>query len=811
MFAGLDVDVTDAAPGALPGPRRARRAGVRRRRRRATARAKYGWTDVARFAALGIPAVNYGPGDPNLAHTREEHVAAAQVAAMRRGPAPFPGLTFRATRQRDDPCRPLHGTSRRPASGPTRRSAARSCCAASSRSSSSTTDQRLLDSPRPDRLGAHRPWRVLRIQAEFVEGFGTARRAARGGQRVRLGAHAARPPRVRARAASSARALARAGFAVITGGGPGTMEAVNRGCQEAGGLSVGLGIELPFEQGLNDWVDLGINFRYFFARKTMFVKYAQAFVCLPGGFGTLDELFEALTLVQTKKVTRFPVVLLGTDYWGGLSTGSSARVLPSGKIGEADMKLLYLTDEVDDAVKVVARGLPRRWEEARLHDAARRATVCVYCASADGIAPHYLDLAREVGAAIAAPRLGAGLRRRPGVDDGRGRARRPRRRRPHHRGHPASRWWTREWADDDSDELLVVETMRERKAQMEARADAFLALPGGHRHARGALRGLDVGVARPARQAGGRARPRRPLRRAAGLAARPGRPGFLRDPALARLTVAARRRRRARRLRAQRHGALTGASPHSDLTPRTPRMRAPDADTDVQVGRRRRWAQPCFALAVRRAPAADRSTCTPRQRRRPDRRRPRSAMRPVTEQWFADRTFQYPDWTPEQLVAAKGGRRVSVVLPALDEEATVGAIVAAIRPADLRRHPAGRRAGRRRLRLHRPHDRGGRRGGCPGGAPRRRRCRTCAPLPGKGEVLWRSLAATSGDIIVFLDSDLVDFDPAFVPALLGPLLTRARRRRWSRASTGGRCGWRRRTRSRSSTAAAGSPSCSPAR
>ena len=113
-------------------------------------------------------------------------------------------------------------------------------------------------------------------------------------------------------------ALARDNFAVITGGGPGAMEAVNRGCQEAGGLSVGLGIELPFEQGLNEWVDLGINFRYFFARKTMFVKYSQAFVCLPGGFGTLDELFEALTLVQTKKVTKFPVVLLGTEYWGGL-------------------------------------------------------------------------------------------------------------------------------------------------------------------------------------------------------------------------------------------------------------------------------------------------------------------------------------------------------------------------------------------------------------------------------------------------------------------------------------------------------------
>ena len=113
-------------------------------------------------------------------------------------------------------------------------------------------------------------------------------------------------------------ALAEAGYAVITGGGPGTMEAANKGACEAGGMSVGLGIELPFEQGLNPWVDIGINFRYFFARKTMFVKYAQGFVVLPGGFGTFDELFEALVLVQTRKVTSFPIVLMGTDYWGGL-------------------------------------------------------------------------------------------------------------------------------------------------------------------------------------------------------------------------------------------------------------------------------------------------------------------------------------------------------------------------------------------------------------------------------------------------------------------------------------------------------------
>jgi hypothetical protein len=148
-------------------------------------------------------------------------------------------------------------------------------------------------------------------------------------------------------------ALAKAGYAVITGGGPGTMEAVNRGAAEAGGQSVGLGIELPFEQGLNPWVDLGVNFRYFFVRKTMFMKYAQAIICLPGGFGTLDELFESLTLVQTKKVTKFPVVLFGKSYWQGLYDWLREQVLAGGKLSEKDLGLLHLTDDIDDAVRVV--------------------------------------------------------------------------------------------------------------------------------------------------------------------------------------------------------------------------------------------------------------------------------------------------------------------------------------------------------------------------------------------------------------------------------------------------------------------------
>ncbi|GAA4559963.1 TIGR00730 family Rossman fold protein [Pseudonocardia xishanensis] len=225
-----------------------------------------------------------------------------------------------------------------------------------------TTDQRLLDSRGPSDWVHTDPWRVMRIQAEFVEGFGMLA----GLPRAVTVFGSARTPRDHPEYAlgrALGTSLAESGYAVITGGGPGAMEAVNKGAQEAGGLSVGLGIELPFEQGLNDWVDLGINFRYFFVRKTMFVKYSQAFVCLPGGFGTFDELFEALCLVQTKKVTKFPVVLLGTEYWQGLYDWIAGPVLKSGKISEKDLDLLHLTDDVDDAVAVVHAAY-RAWEEA---------------------------------------------------------------------------------------------------------------------------------------------------------------------------------------------------------------------------------------------------------------------------------------------------------------------------------------------------------------------------------------------------------------------------------------------------------------
>ena len=141
------------------------------------------------------------------------------------------------------------------------------------------------------------------------------------------------------------RGLATAGWTVITGGGPGAMEAANKGAFDAGGRSIGLGIELPFEQSLNSYIDQGINFRYFFVRKTMFLKYSQGFVVLPGGFGTMDELFEALTLVQTHKVTSFPVVLVGRAFWGGLVDWIRDTMIPAGKIAPGDLDLIHLVDD----------------------------------------------------------------------------------------------------------------------------------------------------------------------------------------------------------------------------------------------------------------------------------------------------------------------------------------------------------------------------------------------------------------------------------------------------------------------------------
>ncbi|MBM7507274.1 TIGR00730 family Rossman fold protein [Nocardioides sp. 31GB23] len=216
-----------------------------------------------------------------------------------------------------------------------------------------TTDQRLLDSAGGAEWVHTDPWRVLRIQAEFVEGFGAL---AELGPAIAVFGSARTPSDHPSYAQGErlGRLLVEAGYAVVTGGGPGAMEAANKGACDAGGTSVGLGIELPFEAGLNEWVDVGINFRYFFVRKTMFVKYSQGFVVLPGGVGTLDELFEAITLVQTKKVTRFPIVLVGVDYWSGLLDWMRDTVLADGKISAADLDLIHLTDDVEEAVRHVA-------------------------------------------------------------------------------------------------------------------------------------------------------------------------------------------------------------------------------------------------------------------------------------------------------------------------------------------------------------------------------------------------------------------------------------------------------------------------
>src|SRR5579864_4011801 len=215
-----------------------------------------------------------------------------------------------------------------------------------------TTDQRLLD-----RRGAadwvHTdPWRVLRIQAEFVEGFGLL---AELGPAVSIfgSARTSRGSLEYQTAEQIAYGLVKAGYAVITGGGPGIMEAANKGAMDGGGVSVGLGIELPTEMGLNEYVEVGLEFRYFFVRKTVFVKYSQAFVVLPGGFGTMDELFEALTLVQTGKITKFPIVLVGREYWSGLLTWIHGTLLAQGKISAADPELFRIADDPAEVVRII--------------------------------------------------------------------------------------------------------------------------------------------------------------------------------------------------------------------------------------------------------------------------------------------------------------------------------------------------------------------------------------------------------------------------------------------------------------------------
>jgi uncharacterized protein (TIGR00730 family) len=219
-------------------------------------------------------------------------------------------------------------------------------------------DRILLERSAIEELSHHAdPWRVLRILSEFVEGFDALNEV--GPAVTVFGSARTRKTDPYYKAGEQlGRALAQRGFAVITGGGPGLMEAVNKGCHDAGGLSVGCNIELPHEQSLNPYVDLGVEFRYFFVRKNMFVKYARGFVIFPGGFGTLDELFESLTLAQTGKIEHFPIVLYGTTYWRGLLEWLKEHVLGIGAIAPEDLQLMTLTDDPDEAAEMATRPLP---------------------------------------------------------------------------------------------------------------------------------------------------------------------------------------------------------------------------------------------------------------------------------------------------------------------------------------------------------------------------------------------------------------------------------------------------------------------
>jgi uncharacterized protein (TIGR00730 family) len=229
-----------------------------------------------------------------------------------------------------------------------------------------TEDERLLQVPPQERRAfVHTdPWRVLRIMGEFVEGFDTLSDV-RNAVSIFGSARTKADDPYYEKAVETARLLARLGVPIITGGGPGIMEAANRGAQEGNGLSIGCNIELPFEQGTNPYVERSINFRYFFVRKTMFVKYSTAFIVFPGGFGTMDELFEALTLIQTGKVTMFPVVLFGRDYWQGMIQWLEDRVVGEGKVDAKDLELLHVTDHPAEAVGWVLKARELREQSRR--------------------------------------------------------------------------------------------------------------------------------------------------------------------------------------------------------------------------------------------------------------------------------------------------------------------------------------------------------------------------------------------------------------------------------------------------------------
>jgi uncharacterized protein (TIGR00730 family) len=233
-----------------------------------------------------------------------------------------------------------------------------------------TEDEKLLAPPstEPIPFTDTDPWRVMRIMSEFVEGFDAL---AKLGPAVTIfGSARTKPDHPHYQAAREvARSLGQSGLNIITGGGPGVMEAANRGAQEAAVQSIGLNIELPFEQHINPYVDLSIDFRYFFVRKTMLVKYAQGFVIFPGGFGTMDELFESLTLIQTGKVQNFPVLLFDSAYWRGLLAWISDTMLDGGKIAAADLDLVIVTDSPAEVCDVIVAAMRNRARAAQEEDA----------------------------------------------------------------------------------------------------------------------------------------------------------------------------------------------------------------------------------------------------------------------------------------------------------------------------------------------------------------------------------------------------------------------------------------------------------
>ena len=216
-----------------------------------------------------------------------------------------------------------------------------------------TQDEQLLQTPKQDEFTHTDTWRVFRIMGEFVEGFDELATITRG---VSIfGSARIKPEHPQYKAAQETAALlAKAGFTIITGGGPGVMEAANRGAFEAGGISIGCNIELPFEQAPNPYQTRSLTFKYFFVRKTMFVKYSTAFIIFPGGFGTLDEFFESLTLIQTRKIKNFPVVLFGTDYWSGMIKWLESTMLAEKMISEADFRLLHCTDSPAEVVEIIS-------------------------------------------------------------------------------------------------------------------------------------------------------------------------------------------------------------------------------------------------------------------------------------------------------------------------------------------------------------------------------------------------------------------------------------------------------------------------